>query len=308
MKLPRLYAAALIAAFAVPAAFAQSANGVPVRTVITAVPRKAEMTPNIQPNDVKIKVNGKSVAAESVTPLRGDRAGLELVILIDSGARNSLGRQLGEVRSFVQSLPPTTEVAIAYMLNGRALFQQPFTTDKNQALQALHMPGGAPGSSASPYFCISDLAKNWPSHDTQNRREVIAITDGIDPYQVHFDPDDPYLQAAIKDAIRAGVQVDAVYWHDSGFASHVGFLASGGQNLLTLLTQATGGRLYYEGLANPVSFTPFFREISRQLENQYELSFLAPAKKKADVDALKVKLEVPNVKLTAPNLVAVPGR
>lgn len=309
MKLHSLFAAAgVIAAFAVPVAFAQSAPGATAQTIITAVPKNAELTPAIQPADFKVKVNGQSVVTDTVTPLRGNHAGMELVILIDSGVRNSLGRQMGEIRNFVQSLPPTAEVAIAYMVNGRAVFQQPFTADKNQALQSLHMPGGSAGSSASPYFCISNLARNWPSHNTENRREVIAITDGIDPYEVHFDPSDPYLHSAINDSIRAGVAVDAIYWHDAGLASHVGSLAFGGQSLLTLLSENTGGRLYYTGLGNPVSFSPFFNEIKRKLDNQYELGFAVPAKAKSQVESLSVKLQVPGMKLAAPELVLVPGK
>jgi hypothetical protein len=194
------------------------------------------------------------------------------------------------------------------MMNGRAVFQQPFTTDKNQALRALHLPGGTPGSSASPYFCISDLAKNWPSKNFANRREVLAITDGIDPYEVRFDPEDPYVRAAIHDSVRAGVIVDALYWHDMGLASRVGFLANGGQNLLMLLTDATGGTFFYQGLGNPVSFTPFLNDLSKQLQNQYELGFVVPGKSKPELESLKVKLEMPGVKLHAPDLVLVPAQ
>jgi hypothetical protein len=219
-----------------------------------------------------------------------------------------LGRQLGELSDFVKSLPPSTQIAIAYMTNGRAAFQQPFTTDKNLALRALHLPGGIAGSSASPYFCFSDLAKNWPSRDTANRREVVAITDGIDPYEVRFDPEDPYVNAAIQDSVRAGVIVDALYWHDTGRASRVGFLANGGQNLLGLITGDTGGVLYYQGLSNPVSFTPFLNDLSKRLENQYELGFVVPGKKKPEVETLKVKLNMPGVKLDAPNQVLVPAQ
>lgn len=309
MKPHRFFAAiGLIAALAVPAAFAQSTEGVAAKAVVTAVPKNAEQTPKLQPNDFKVKVNGKSVVTDTVTPLRGDHAGLELVILIDGSARSSLGRQMGDIRDFVQSLPPTTEVAIAYMLNGRAVFQQPFTADKQQALKSLHLPGGSAGSSASPYFCISDLARNWPSHNMENRREVIAITDGIDPYEVRFDPDDPYVHSAIQDSVRAGMIVNAIYWHTQGLASHIGFVATGGQSLLTLLTENTGGRLYYQGLANPVSFSPFFSQISKQLNNQYELGFTVPPKEKSEVEHLSVKLHVPGIKLSAPDLVFVPGR
>lgn len=315
MKFHRLFAAAgMIAAFPLFAAvttltaLAQPSDEASAKTIITVLPKNSEQAPPVEPQNLKIQVNGKSVQPDSLTPLRGDRAGLELVILIDSGARNSLGREIDEIAQFVKSLPPSTNVAIAYMTNGQAVFQQPFTTDKNLALRALHLPGGIPGGSASPYFCLSDLAKRWPSTNTANRREVVVITDGIDPYEVRYDPEDPYVNAAIKDSIRAGVVIDALYWHDSGIASRVGFLANGGQNLLSEVTGSTGGTLYYEGLSNPVSFTPFLNDLSRRLENQYELGFIVPTRKKADIATLKVKLEMPGVKLDSPDLVLVPAQ
>jgi hypothetical protein len=101
--------------------------------------------------------------------------------------------------------------------------------------------------------------------------------------------------------------VDALYWHDQGRVSRVGFLASGGQNLLGLVTGDTGGMLYYQGLSNPVSFTPFLNDLSRRLENQYELGFIVPGRKKSEIESLKVKLRMPDVKLDAPNLVLVPA-
>lgn len=310
MKLGRVIsAAALAATLPVLLAFpAWAQQGTIAKATITVLSKNSEQQPSIGPQDVKVKVAGQSVETQSVTPLRGDRAGLELVILIDSGARTSLGRQLSDISDFVQSLPPTTQVAIAYMLNGRATFEQPFSADKAQAVRSLRLPAGGPGSSASPYFCISDVAKNWPSRNPLNRRELIVITDGIDPYEVRFDPSDPYVRTATNDAIRAGITVDALYWHNAGIASRVGWLASGGQNLLTQLTENTGGRLYYQGLHNPVSFAPFFREISHRLENQYELSFTSPARQKTSIESLSVKLQVPGVKLTAPHLVALPGK
>jgi hypothetical protein len=310
MKVHRILAAAgliaAVSAAAAPAALGQTSDGVPVKTIITVLPKHSEQVPPVQPQDLKVQVNGKSAEVENVTPLRGDRAGLELVILIDSGARNSLGRQMQEIASFVKSLPPSTQVAIAYMSNGRALFEQPFTANKDMALRALHLPGGVAGSSASPYFCLSDLAKNWPSKDTENRREVVTITDGIDPYEVRFDPEDPYVNQAVNDSIRAGIIIDALYWHDMGIASRRGFLAAGGQNLLSLVTGNTGGVLYYQGLGNPVSFTPFLNDLSRRLDNQYELGFVVPGKKKPEVASLKVKLQMPDVRLSAANLIFVP--
>ena len=278
---------------------AAQTNPVELQSVVTVMSKHAEAPPALKVEDFKVQVNGKAAPISSLTPLRGDRAGMELAVLIDTGARNSLGRQLEEIQNFVKSLPPTTQVAIAYMQNGRAVFATPFTADKAAALKGLHLPGGMVGESASPYFCISDLAKHWPSSSRDDRREAVVISDGFDPYNPRFDPEDPYLQSAINDSIRAGVVVNAIFWHDSGFASHTPWGTNTGQNLMSLLTDATGGYYYYQGFTNPVSFQPYFADLERRFENQYELSFTAPAKNKSEVASLKVKLEAPNARLTA---------
>ncbi|RXS95566.1 hypothetical protein [Silvibacterium dinghuense] len=287
-------------------ALAQS-GAVQSQSVVTVLSKNAESQPALEAKDFKVQVNGKTAQISNVTPLRGDRAALELAVLIDGGARNSLGRQLDDIQKFVQSLPPTTKVAISYMQNGRAVFATPFTADKAAALKGLHLPGGMVGSSASPYFCISDLAKNWPSTDRDTRREAVVITDGFDPYNPRFDPDDPYLQTAISDAVKAGVVIHGIFWHDAGFASRTFAGTNTGQNLMSLVTDATGGYYYYQGFGNPVSFSPFFADLERRLENQYELNFLAPAKNtKPEVGSLKVKLEAPSTKLTAADRVLLP--
>jgi hypothetical protein len=289
-------------------ASAQNGDQVPVQSVVTVMTKNSEAHASVQSQDFKVQVNGKSTPVSSLTPLRGDRAGLELVILIDSGARNSLGRQLDDMRQFIMSLPPTARVGVAYMQNGRAVFAGPLTPDKAAAAKGLHLPGGIGGVSASPYFCLSDLAKNWPSADRENRREVVMITDGLDPYNRRFDPEDPYLQAAIDDSVRAGLVVNSIFWHDTGFASRTFGGTNAGQSLTTIVTDATGGMNYMQGFGNPVSFIPFFEDLNRRLQNQYELSFLAQAKAKPEIASLKVKLQMPNAKLTAPQKVVVaPG-
>jgi hypothetical protein len=289
-------------------AFGQTGDQVPAQSVVTVMTKNSEAPAALQAQDFKVQVNGKAAAVNTLTPLRGDRAGLELVILIDSGARNSLGRQMGEIAQFIQSLPPTTQVGIAYMQNGRAVMEGPLSSNKAGVIKALHLPGGIAGGSASPYFCLSDLAKNWPSASRDNRREVVMITDGFDPYNPRFDPEDPYLQSAINDSVRAGLVVNAIFWHDSGFASRTFGGTNSGQNLMSLVTDATGGAYYYQGFSNPVSFDPYFSDLNHRFNNQYELSFLTPAKPKPEVASLKVKLEAPNAKLTAPQRVVVaPG-
>ena len=310
MKLNRIFAAA--AMFSLLAAtlpcLAQGSDSVAAQTVITVLGKNSEAPAQLRQQDFQVQVAGKRAAVTDVIPLRGDRAGLELVILIDGSARTSIGTQLGEIQRFVNSLPPTTAVAIAYMQNGRAVFSQPFTTNKAEALKALRLPGGIAGSNASPYFCLSDLAKKWPSTNRDNRREVVMITDGVDPYNLRFDPDNPYLQAAINDSIRAGLIVDSIYWHDQGRYDRGLYQNNAGQSLLLQVSQDTGGKAYWQGIGNPVSFAPFFNDLSRRLQNQYELGFEVPARSKPEIVALKVKLTMPDTKLdAAQKIMLVPG-
>jgi hypothetical protein len=302
MKSNRILSAAIALGLLTTASslFAQGADGVQAQAVITVMSKNAEAPAALQQQDLKVQVNGKSANITDLVALRGDRAGLELVILIDGSARTSLGRQMEDIAHFVQSLPPTTEVGIAYMQNGTASFAQPLTADKALALRSLHLPNGSAGSDASPYFCLSDLAKRWPSANRENRREVVMITDGVDRYNLRYDPDDPYVQAAINDSIRAGLIVHSIYWRSDGRLDRSLYENNAGQNLLDQVTQTTGGRSYWQGTGNPVSFSPFLDDLGRRLQNQYELGFVTPAKAKPEVENLKIKLEMPNAKIDAP--------
>ena len=148
--------------------------------VITVLAKHGGDTPvGVSQQDLKLAVNGKQSNITNWVSLRGPEDPLELVLLIDSAARTSLGRQLDEMAQFIKSLPPNTKSTIGYMQNGQAVLSGPLSADHAQVLRGLHLPVGSAGSSASPYFCLSDLAKHWPSTDRLARREVVMVTDGI---------------------------------------------------------------------------------------------------------------------------------
>jgi len=269
--------------------------------VVTVMPKKSDAPDtNVPEQAVHLEVNGKQSAVTNWQPLRGSHARVELVLLIDNGARSSLGREFDDIKEFIQSLPPNVKISLAYMANGRAVFSGPLTADHSTALKQLHLPMGVPGESASPYFCLSDLAKRWPSNDRTVRREVIMITDGVDYYHLQFDPDDPYVAAAIRDALRAELVVYSIYWRNVGPADRSWYESNAGQSLLLEVAEATGGDSYWIGFGNPVSLQPYFDDFSRRLNNQYELGFAAPLRGKADVETLKLKVTAPDVKVTAP--------
>lgn len=275
------------------------------RAVVTILPEQANGSIGQVPQGFKVKVNGKESPVTNFTPLQASNSPVELVLLIDSGARTSLGTQFSDIEKFVTEMPPNTRMAIAYMQNGRAAFSSQLSSNGADVLKGLHVSSGFPGSNASPYFCLSDLAKNWPSHDRTARREVLMITDGVDNYDRQFNPDDPYVDAAINDSVRAGVIVYSIYWKNMGRANNTEYANNAGQSLLQIVTQATGGNSYWQGMGNPVSMQPFLQDLRRRLNHQYELSFSAPSSGKPEVASLKVDLKVPSAKVAAPQRVLV---
>ena len=296
--------ASLVAA--TPLALAQNENQGQGEAVVTVLPKKTDAPPSdVSQQAVQISVNGKSTSIASWQPLRGEQAGVELVLLIDDDARSSLGREMQDITHFVQSLPPNVKFTIAYMENGRAALTGPLTADHAQALKGLRLTMGPAGESASPYFCLSDLARHWPSSDRSVRREVIMITDGVDLYHLRYDPEDPYVLAAIQDAAHAHLLVYSIYWHDVGLAGRSGYENSTGQNYLLEVTQATGGNSYWIGFGNPVSLQPYFEDFSRRLQNQYELGFAVPLRGKGNLESLRVKVKAPDASVTAPHEVWV---
>jgi hypothetical protein len=276
------------------------------RAVVTILPKgHGEMAASISQQDLNIKVNGKPAVVTRWRPLRGPDDRLELVLLIDGTARSSLGNQFSDIEHFINGLPPNTKAAIAYMVNGQALFAGPLSADHAKVLQALHLPGGPIGTSGSPYFCLSDLAQHWPSGDRGARREVVMVSDGIDLYERRFDPEDPYVQAAISDSVRAGLVVYSIYYEIMGRFDRSLYANNTGQSLLQMVEDATGGESLWPGIGEPVSFQPFFEELTRCLGNQYELGFSAPLNGKPEVETLKLKVGAHAVSVTAPQQVFV---
>lgn len=305
--LPAAAGIAMAGLLLIPAALSAQTEGQGQgQAVITVLPAKGnEAPPSITQQDLSVKIDGKDASVTNFMPYRGDNDHLELVVMIDAGARTSLSLQLNDIASFIKSLPPNAKVALAYMDYGTARLTGPLTTDHEAATKGLHIPSGFPGEDASPYICLSDLAKHWPSNDRSARREVVMITDGFDYYNPHYDPEDPYMQAAITDSVRSRIVVYSIYWINKGRFQGSMYANYSGQNLLQSVTSATGGNSYWEGIGNPVSLQPYFKDLDRRIQNQYELAFTAPLKNKSQVESMKVKVSGISGKIDAPQQVWV---
>ncbi len=263
-----------------------------------------------------VSVNDHKEPLSSWAPV--DPGNAQVALLIDDGLRESVGRELGNLRKFIGTLPPGVEIFVGYLTHGSVEAEQTFTADHALAASTLRLPEGLPGASASPYLCLSDFVKKWPGANSSSApldpamaskrkaRFVLMLTNGVDPYNGGtsvMNQDSPYVANAVKDAQRAGVAVYSIYFGDAGIRG--GSADFSGQSYLSQLTGATGGINYYEGTGNPVSMAPFLEEFQHAVAETYIATFVAPASGNPQRDLVRVKFSAPNTKLHAPEEVRV---
>jgi hypothetical protein len=296
-----LLAATLFTATLLPA---QQEGPAPTQALV-AVESKTQIVPTI--SDVTLKVDNRSTPLTSLTQVAP--TGAQVAILIDDGLRTTAGRQLDDLRNFVQNLPPGIEIFIGYMRNGDVYAAQPFTTDYAAAANTLRIPTGSRGISGSPYFCLSSFVKSWPEATTafsgpsaRKARFVMMITNGVDPYNGSVSPlnqDSPNVANAVTDAQRAGVAVYSIYYSEAGVRG--GAASMSGQSYLAQLSGGTGGTAYFEGSFSPISVAPYLNRFQKAIAETYIATFPAPGNKK--LVAIKLNTKLPGTKLFAPTQV-----
>jgi hypothetical protein len=303
---PSLFVVIALLAFSSPATSQEpsAAGMVPVHMVITAEARHGAQEPDLNREDVTVYLGRTRTQVADWAPLRDDHAGLELFLLLDDSSDVSLGSQLEDLRQFILLQPPTTLIGIGYMRDGGVDTVQNFTADHLQAAKALRLPLGTLGAFASPYLSLSDLFKRWP--ESPLRHEVLMITDGIDRFG-GVGPANPYVDTAIEQAQKAGVLVHSIFASGVGHFGRMQWPVYWGQNYLSEIATETGGQAYFLGFETPVSFAPYFQDLSRRLNHQYLLTFLAKPEKKPGLQRVRVRTEVPNVELVAATKVFVPA-
>ncbi len=288
----------MIVAAPSPARAQAESNGIFTGQMVVTVQGNRQM-PELPQQDVSVAVDGKDSQISQWKPLRGPEAPLQLVFLIDESTPASISLQFPMMKDFIRKLPPSTEVAVAYMLNGRAVFQKPLTTDHAAAAATLRLPNSIPGVTGSPYFSLSDLAKKWPSK-AKTRRVVFMLTNGEDPYYRTHDLQDPYVRTAISDCQKAGLLVYSLYFHDLGAGGFGSMGTLFGQSYLLMVSNETGGVAYTEAMTTPVSVGPFLKQFQTSLDNQYMATITA---RRGGLQRVKATSKRKGAKLRAPTRV-----
>jgi len=303
---PCLSAGAFVLTLAPLALFSASTSGVaiPTQMVITVRAAKDGNLPrNLRPSELTITEGNTPVAVNDVERLAGDLADMQLFLYLDDSTRSSsLGVHFSELKTFIDSLPSTTEVAVGYMRNG-TFAPTEFTTDHAKVAESLRPPLGIPALNGSPYFALSELVKHWPSKNVSHRRAVLMLTDGVDPYYGTAIEDDPYVDTSIRDALKSGVAVYSIYLRGAGPYGRNDWVTNVAQSRLSQVSEETGGHAYFQDFTDPVTVAPFLFDLQDRFDNQYRVTIAALGQK--GLHPVKLQTEFRGLKIDAQSHILV---
>nr|QST87828.1 hypothetical protein [uncultured organism] len=195
---------------------ATDTSAVPVQIVVTAKASTGRELPPLSHADLSVVLDEANRPVTECVALQDDSAGLELYVLIDEKVKPAATAGFDELRRFVSSQAAATAVGIAYMHNGEAEIVLTPTKDLARAAKALRLPSGNTSFLANPFNSLSALINGWSTGAA--RREVVVVTDGVDTFG-DIGAASTYLENAIQDAQRAGVQVFSIYAPGTGDAA-----------------------------------------------------------------------------------------
>ena len=161
--------------------------------VVRAMPIKAKKSevfppqPPLTNSDIgEVKIGGKTAPVTGFVPLFHDPHSpvLQLMVLLDSEQMSRRQWSICRHYQFFKDLPPNVEIGVGWLLQGRAVVVQPFTTDRELAGKALIPKTRAEAANpkndnGNPFQCLRDLAAKWPTPDPAKLRAVLIFTDGI---------------------------------------------------------------------------------------------------------------------------------
>lgn len=283
-------------------AWQQAQPGTPVNMVVTLEPRRDKAIPKVDRDNLAVYQGKDQRPVTAFEPLNG--SSMQLLVLIADSSGSGFNTNIGVLKQFVNALPSTTEVGIGYMRNGMTQMAANFTSDHAAAANSIRLATGPAGADVSPYDSLTDAIKRWPK-STAKRREVIMMSSGIEGLDGGYSSSNPYVNAGIAAAQKAGVIVYCIYVPSVGHYGHSFWRMNWGQNFLSQLADETGGDSYMIGLSAPVSIQPYLDRISTAMKNQHLLTFTARAENKAGLQPVRVVITGKDASVAAADKVYV---
>jgi hypothetical protein len=204
------------------------------------------------------------------------RAPLDLAILVQDDLVSHVGNEIGVTRDFIRRLPPGSRVMVGYITSGTLQVRQPFTEDLAKASEALRIPRASTSASAyNPYVEVVEALKKFDT-GRSHHRAILLISDGLDdsrgldPGTVLYSVD---LDHAIREARSRNVAVYSFFAPSVGLTSRSGLAASYGQSSLNRISNETGGRAFFQGTRDFVTFNAYFEQLGNALNHQYDRAY-----------------------------------
>ena len=231
-----------------------------------------------------------SIRSVSDTPLT-------IAFLIQDDLGSSFNLQLKSIAEFIRNLPTGSRVMIAYVRAGSLDVRQKFTEDLKRVAGSLRIvTSSSAAAPRSPYEGISDALNRFDALPA-GRRAIVLFSDGLDTSQgvtTLASGDSIDLDRAILKAQRKSVAVYSIYSPATFTENDSSNLALIAQNGLVKVTDETGGRAFFQGMLAPLSFDPFFKDLSILLNRQFALTYLSTHMRKGyhKVDVFSTNPEV----------------
>ena len=212
-----------------------------------------------------------------------EEAPLSLAVLVQDDLTSNFNLQIQDLKRFITRLPKGSRVMVAYLRGGNTQIRQRFTSDLNAAAESLRIVTSAAASAPrSPYDGVVDVLNRFDSLPA-GRRAILLVSDGLD-LSTGFNGASPgtsmELDRAILRAQRRSVAVFSIYSPASSTAGDDSRLVLFGQGSLQKISDETGGRAFFQGSIAPISFEPFFKDLSILLNRQFLLTYLSTHMKK----------------------------
>ena len=191
---------------------------------------------------------------------------------------------------------------VAYLRGGTLQIRQRFTEDLEAAAESLRIVvSSSTVSPRNPYDSLIDAMNRFDALPA-GRRAVLLISDGLDVTQglSNSTPSQSLdLERSINRAQRRSVSVYSFY--NPAIMTEGGDqrLILNGQGSLAKLSDETGGRAFFQGSIAPISYEPFFRDLTLLLNRQFLLSYLSTHMKKG-YHRVEVTSTNPDVKIEHP--------
>lgn len=201
---------------------------------------------------------------------------LNIAILIQDDLVSHVGNELGVTRDFIQSLPGGSRVMIGYITAGSLQVREPFTANLEDAAHSLRIPiAQASAAPYNPYVEVIEALRHFDANG-KGRNVVLLISDGLDVSRGFDSTSAGYtldLERAIREANNRNVAIYSFYAPSVGLTSHSRLAASYGQSSLNRISNETGGKAFFQGTTDFVTFDPYFQQLRQALNQQYARAY-----------------------------------